>query len=60
LNLNTVKKATLTKRPISVLTRVSPVADEYKTVWAPILLPLYRTEKRRLPAAAGKTIAVAA
>jgi hypothetical protein len=42
------------------LTRVSPVADEYETVWAPILSPLYRTENRRLPAAVGKTIAVAA
>jgi hypothetical protein len=50
----------LTKRWISVLTRVSPVADEYKTVWVPILLPLYKTENRRLPVAAGKTIAVSA
>lgn len=45
---------------MSVLTRVSPLADEYGMVWAPILLPLYGTENRRLPAAAGKTTAVAA
>src|SRR5580704_1472120 len=45
---------------MSVSTRVSPVAGEYETVWAPILKPLYWTENRRLPPAAGKTIAVAA
>src|SRR5215472_19149330 len=53
-------KATLTSRLISVLTRVSPVADEYETVWVPILMPLYRTENRRLAIAVGKTNAVAA
>src|SRR5271169_4311837 len=45
---------------MSVATRVSPVADEYETVWAPILIPLYRTENRRSPAGVGKTTAVAA
>src|SRR6516162_8471902 len=45
---------------MSVSTRVSPVAGEYETVWAPIVKPLYRTENRRLPPAAGKAIAVAA
>jgi hypothetical protein len=39
---------------------VSPVADEYKTVWVPILSPLYRTENRRSPAAVDKTMPVAA
>src|SRR5262245_59963819 len=45
---------------MSVLTRVSPVADEYETVWVPILMPLYRTENRRLAVAVGKANAVAA
>ena len=36
---------------------VSPLPDEYETEWAPILSPLYRTEKRRSPVAVGKTIA---
>ena len=40
-------------------TPVSPVADEYNTVWAPIRSPLYSTEKRRLPAAPGRTMGVA-
>src|SRR6516225_6896601 len=56
----TQRKATLTERSMSVSTRVSPVAGEYETVWAPIVKPLYRTENRRLPPAAGKAIAVAA
>ena len=43
---------------ISVLTRVSPVADEYEIVWVPILMPLYRTENRRLAVAVGKTNAI--
>src|SRR5215472_3158436 len=53
-------KASLTSRFISVLTRVSPVADEDETVSVPILMPLYRTENRRLAAAFGKTNTVAA
>src|ERR1700756_2083475 len=53
----TERKATLTERSMSVSTRVSPVAGEYETVWEPIGKPLYWTENRRLPAAAGKGIA---
>jgi hypothetical protein len=45
---------------MSVLTRVSPVADEYETAWVPILMPLYNTENRRSAVAVGKTNAVAA
>jgi hypothetical protein len=45
---------------MSVSTRISPVAGEYETVWEPIGKPLYWTENRRLPPAAGKAIAVAA
>jgi hypothetical protein len=41
----------LTERSISVSIRASPVADEYETVWAPILKPLYRIENRRLRSA---------
>src|SRR5689334_25299842 len=45
---------------MSVSTRISPVAGEYETAWEPIGKPLYWTENRRLPPAAGKAIAVAA
>src|ERR1700739_3695862 len=45
---------------MSVSTRISRVAGEYETAWEPIGKPLYWTENRRLPSAAGKAIAVAA
>jgi hypothetical protein len=53
-------KASLASISISVVTNLSPVADEYETAWVPILEPLYRIENLRLTAAVGKTSAVAA
>ena len=43
-----------------MLEQATVVTDEYESVRAPILKPLYRTENRRLPPPVGKTIAVVA
>jgi len=40
--------------------RGASTMPDRSTVWVPILMPLYRTENRRLAVAVGKTNAVAA